>query len=90
MDELATPKDQESWDDLLNAASIRKGEHVLRYKDCGSFQEIHYHSECRKKFVHKKTLKRLKREPEATSSKDEESVTLSRRSSGNGEMGLGR
>ena len=37
--------------------------------------------ECRKKFVHKKTLKRPKREQEATSSKDEESGTSSRRSS---------
>ena len=53
-DEFCKPKDEELWGKPLDAAVLQQCDQLLK-----DVPDIYYHSECRKKFCHKKTLARL-------------------------------
>ena len=61
-EQFCQPKDQESWTKLLEVATLRQFEKLLRYKEHPSVPDIYYHPECRKTFCHKKAHTKIKKE----------------------------
>lgn len=58
---LSSPKDLNSWQTLLNAAKIKCHENILQFQSCDDeIPSILYHIECRKVFVHKKSLEKIR------------------------------
>lgn len=56
--ELHSPKDNDSFECIIKASKIRNDEKIISLKD-KPLQDIFYHSDCRKKFVHRKTLQNI-------------------------------
>lgn len=79
--DLATLKDYESWQTLLNAAVIRKHERVLSIAESlkeGELPKISYHRKCRSIFTLKRDLQKLS---QSEINIEEQGDTSSRRSS---------
>ena len=56
--ELHSPKDNDSFECIIKASKIRNDEKIISLKD-KPLQDIFYHSDCRKKFVHRKTFQNI-------------------------------
>ena len=69
--ELNKPKDIQSWTTLLKAAEMQEFSPILFHKSCTD--DISYHLECRKTFVHKKRPQRLEAQEEIPSTSEEHS-----------------
>ena len=57
--ELTRPKDNNSWQTLLDAAKIRNFYPILQYESSSNIPNIGYHRDCRADFTHRKVLKSL-------------------------------
>ena len=60
IEQFCKPKDQESWTNLLVAATLRQFEKLLQYKEHPYVPDIYYHLECRKSFCHQEALSKIK------------------------------